>query len=558
MDDSAVASFVGITDAAPHVASYFLNLTGNDVMQAVGLFYDSPDLVSNVSRQGEASTASATAQVGARGGDAADDHGLAHGAPSAGGVEDDEAMARRLQEDDEAMARRLQEEMYGAQGGAGGDGVGEDGVRAPIARRTETLVGPNADWDDQDEVAQQMARIRQRQRGMYNRKIVMSEMATNLSSAARGGGLFGQRRGGPPGTSGSIWNGSDPTAQPSALPQDPVGTQNAAAARTARLAEMYRAPTEIIEDMNWDEAKELGKIEEKWLLINIQDSRVFDCQRLNRDIWKHPTIQSVVKESFVFMQWEKTDYEADQFIRHYFPRKDDMSAYPYIAIVDPRTGEQVKKWSGPPMPEAEDFIMALYDFLDRYSLKIDATNPVAKRKNEKSAHNDIDRMTEEEMLERAIQSSLQPDGNGSAAPIKEEDPDELTKSIGDLKGKGKETEDDDAMQLDEQLNGSTSASTNSVFAGISSTNPHEEPKMEKGVTGRIQFRHSNGRVIRTFRLDDPIRRIFEWLKAEPLEGRGAQAFELKYEGQDLIDKVGQTIKDVGLSGATVMIEYVED
>jgi len=321
---------------------------------------------------------------------------------------------------------------------------------------------------------------------------------------------------------------------------------------------MYRAPTEIIEDMNWDEAKELGKIEEKWLLINIQDSRVFDCQRLNRDIWKHPTIQSVVKESFVFMPWEKTDYEADQFIRHYFPRKDDMSAYPYIAIVDPRTGEQVKKWSGPPMPEAEDFIMALYDFLDRYSLKIDATNPVAKRKNEKSAHNDIDRMTEEEMLERAIQSSLQPDGNGSAAPIKEEDPDELTKSIGDLKGKGKETEDDDAMQLDEQLNGSTSASTNSVFAGISSTNPHEEPKMEKGVTGRIQFRHSNGRVIRTFRLDDPIRRIFEWLKAEPLEGRGAQAFELKYEGQDLIDKVGQTIKDVGLSGATVMIEYVED
>lgn len=47
-------------------------------------------------------------------------------------------------DDDAAMARRLQEEMYG--GNIPGDD--DDGVRAPMARTTETLVGPEADFDD--------------------------------------------------------------------------------------------------------------------------------------------------------------------------------------------------------------------------------------------------------------------------------------------------------------------------------------------------------------------------------------------------------------------------
>ena len=54
--------------------------------------------------------------------------------------------------DDEAMARQMQEELYAAgfasdqtAAGAFGGRVDADGVRAPIARTTETLVGPGAD-----------------------------------------------------------------------------------------------------------------------------------------------------------------------------------------------------------------------------------------------------------------------------------------------------------------------------------------------------------------------------------------------------------------------------
>ena len=68
-------------------------------------------------------------------------------------------------EDDEAMARRLQEEFYGAP--ATSESADAEGIRAPIARTTETLVGPGAyDLDDEGDmraaVLEQM-RARQQQ-----------------------------------------------------------------------------------------------------------------------------------------------------------------------------------------------------------------------------------------------------------------------------------------------------------------------------------------------------------------------------------------------------------
>lgn len=65
-----------------------------------------------------------------------------------------------LVEDDEAMARRLQEELYGATGA--GDVFDSEGIRAPIARTTETLVGPGTyDIDAGDEDDMQAAVLEQ-------------------------------------------------------------------------------------------------------------------------------------------------------------------------------------------------------------------------------------------------------------------------------------------------------------------------------------------------------------------------------------------------------------
>ena len=349
----------------------------------------------------------------------------------------------------------------------------------------------------------------------------------------------------------SIWDESaDADTRRQGLAQA-TGGASEHSSKAARLAELFRPPFELMNQISWDAARDKGKEESKWLLVNVQDPSIFDCQQLNRDIWKHQGIRELVKENFVFMQYSKDDPRGSQYIQYYFPLKDSDAAYPHIAIVDPRTGEQVKVWSGPPVPVAGEFLMQLVEFLDRYSLDVTKKNPVAKRKPEKPKSLDVDRLTEEEMLDMALQNSL---ANNTVQGPKEHDPDDLTKSYENVrKGKGKDVEEENT----EPMNGhARTPVTASPFAQISSTNPHTEPASGPDVT-RIQFRHANGRVVRKFNVNDPVRRIYEWLKAEPFEGKAGVEFDLTGMGKNLIEYLGETIKDAGLSNGTVMVEFLE-
>ncbi len=312
--------------------------------------------------------------------------------------------------------------------------------------------------------------------------------------------------------------------------------------------------------LSWDQARQQGKDGEKWILVNIQDPSIFDCQVLNRDLWKNPSIMDTVKENFIFMQFSKEDPKGSQYVQYYFQDKENQDAYPHVAIVDPRTGEKVKVWSGPPVPKAMDFLMQLHEFLDRYSLKATAKNPVARRKPEAKPETQVERMTEEQMMEMALQASLA----GSEQGKRVYDPDDLTRSVGNLndgRGKGKEIEEDLSSGDDSGerviANGSLAA-TSSPFASISSSSPHAEPPLDPGSITRIQFRHPNGRVVRRFALADHVRRIFEWLKASPLEGKEEVEFELIFMGKNLIEMLDDTIDQAGLKNGTVMIELIEN
>jgi hypothetical protein len=352
----------------------------------------------------------------------------------------------------------------------------------------------------------------------------------------------------------SIWDESADTSSRRQGLSQATGGASEASSKAARLAELFRPPFELMHQVPFDVARDEGKEEMKWILVNVQDPSIFDCQQLNRDIWKDEGIKGLVKENFVFVQYSKDDPRGNQYVQYYFPTKDSEAAYPHIAIVDPRTGEQVKVWSGPPVPNAGEFLMQLVEFLDRYSLDVKKKNPVARRKPEKAKSIDVDRLTEEEMLDLALQNSLA--NNGAVGP-KEDDPDDLTKSFGDIsKGKGKEFEEDSGDA--EPANGDASPSAGaSPFSQILSNNPHDEPDQGPRVT-RIQFRHSNGRVVRRFRVDDTVRRIYEWLKADPLEGKEGVEFDLKGMGKNLIEYLDETIEDAGLKNGTVMVEFIED
>lgn len=262
-----------------------------------------------------------------------------------------------------------------------------------------------------------------------------------------------------------------------------------------------------------------------------------------------------MSENFIFMQYTKDDPRAGQYVNYYFQNRDIEDAYPHIAIVDPRTGEQVKLWSGAPVPKPADFLMDLHEFLDRYSLKAFAKNPVATRKPEKKTK-DVERMTEEEMLEMAMQNSL---ANGGGPSTKDDDPDALTKA--DSKGKNKIIDPDamDTADMGVPANGNAGSSSAAVgaFSQISSTNPHEEPTDPAGST-RIQFRYSGGRQVRKFALADHVRRMYEWLKASPIDGKEGLEFELIFMGKNLIDSLDKSIEEAGLKNGSVMVEFVEE
>ncbi|RDA90118.1 hypothetical protein CP533_2574 [Ophiocordyceps camponoti-saundersi (nom. inval.)] len=531
--DESISTFVSITGASADVARGFVQLAGGDFERAVGLYFENPDLVSGVGAGISGSSnppplpTSERPRLGREDSSGvihiSDDEGPMHIDDDYGEEDENQAGTRALQEEeDAAMAKRLQEELY--QGGQGDDG----GVRAPIARTTETLIAPDPAWGGDDEDMS---------------SAFLEEMRRRRPPPPRSGGPFGQ----------GIWGDGSGGA--------PSTTENGSHAR--RLEDLFRPPYELMTRVPWDEARSLGKEDKKWLLVNLQDMNDFNCQALNRDIWKDQAVRDLIGENFIFMQYDKDYPDAEEYLTFYLPHRshENPDMYPHVSIVDPRTGEQVKVWSGRPFPSAGEFHAELAEFLDRYSLAANSKNPVAKPATRRRQPVDVDRMTEEEMLEMALKNSLVSSGGDGAeatttpAPNNLDDPDALTKSP-ELSAAAQATDKGKAPAMT-----TPTATTRSPFESISSDKPHTEPEPDPASTTRIQFKHPDGRVIRRFRLTDPVRRIYEWLKAEPLAaGRQGVPFELKQmpQGQDLLACLDQSVEETGLKQGTVMVEFIED
>jgi hypothetical protein len=171
-----ISTFVAITGSSADVATGFLEMANGDFERAVALYYENPDLISGV---GAAANQAQQASMGAS------RHNV--GREDASGVihidsddddmnldndsdEDDanaavaHAAALAQEEEDAAMAKRLQEELYSSGGGGGGGPAGEDDVRAPIARTTETLVAPDPTWGADDDMGSHILDQLRRQR----------------------------------------------------------------------------------------------------------------------------------------------------------------------------------------------------------------------------------------------------------------------------------------------------------------------------------------------------------------------------------------------------------
>lgn len=156
MADEPLSTFIELTGASPAQAQQYLSLADDSVEQAIQLFFETGGSLATGAPPASAPSQSAPRLPPNRSrGYAEDEDGVVHLDSDDEGEEDDDfdmggtdeaaPTGGHSVEDDEAMARRMQEEMYAA---AGRD---SEGVRAPIARQTQTLVGPGSEAYGGDE-----------------------------------------------------------------------------------------------------------------------------------------------------------------------------------------------------------------------------------------------------------------------------------------------------------------------------------------------------------------------------------------------------------------------
>lgn len=298
--------------------------------------------------------------------------------------------------------------------------------------------------------------------------------------------------------------------------------------REQRLALLFRPPFDLMTKMNLDSAKVKARKKNKWMMINIQDSGVFQCQALNRDLWSSKEVKSLVKSNFVFLQYQYDSRNAQPYINFYGIHSKD--ALPHIAILDPMTGERLKQWNRT-VPNPEIFIKEVNEFLGSFSLDPNAANPTVK---EPTPEIDPTTLTEEQQMKLAIEQSL---GNSSAEPIA-------------LDG------EEDAQDTSEVVPAQEESAPD-AFSNIKAVK-HEEPANKPGVTTRIQVRTGDGRrIVRRFELQDPVRRIYEVIKSE-IEGFDHCRFTLSdHQREDLIDKLDMTIEDAALKNSSLLLETAD-
>ncbi|CAL9730701.1 UBX domain-containing protein 5 [Monosporozyma unispora] len=299
-----------------------------------------------------------------------------------------------------------------------------------------------------------------------------------------------------------------------------------------RLARLFRPPFEIMSKLTLDGARAKGRRQGKmkWIMINIQDNGIFQCQALNRDVWSSRRVKRLVKRNFIFLQYQYESRLAEQYLNYY--NLHDKDLLPHIAILDPMTGERMKKWDTY-LPSEDEFLKEINEFLDEFSLDPAASNPLVK---EKTPELDPTTMTEEQQMDMAIRESL------TASP----------------KQSSEEVETIETTVPQPEIQEAEEQTASDPFNAIKPVK-HVEPDNKPGISTRIQIRTGDGnRFVRRFNCqEDTVQTIYEVVKTE-LPGYETSHFTLSdHQRHNLLEKLSQSIEDAGLKNSSLLLEATE-
>lgn len=136
------------------------------------------------------------------------------------------------------------------------------------------------------------------------------------------------------------------------------------------LNSLFAAPS-FSDKRQWYECLQTGKDSQRWVFVNIQHKEVFECHRLNRDLWSDETVIEIMTANFVFWQRDTDSTEGSVFCQRYKVDVNDKTNLPFLCVVDPRTGQLIKSWTSGAWTRGGPHVAAdfLYSFLDRNSLQ---------------------------------------------------------------------------------------------------------------------------------------------------------------------------------------------
>lgn len=130
------------------------------------------------------------------------------------------------------------------------------------------------------------------------------------------------------------------------------------AALPSRLSELFRPPVDISFCGSFQAARDYAKEQNRWLIVNVQDMNDFNCQILNRDIWSSEKLREIIKKYFIFLQVAIDNVDGHRFQVFY-----GLTVFPYIGIIDPRTGEEKLSYKEGFNKTLNEFTSELRDYL---------------------------------------------------------------------------------------------------------------------------------------------------------------------------------------------------
>lgn len=197
-----------------------------------------------------------------------------------------------------------------------------------------------------------------------------------------------------------------------------------AASRQQPLSRLFRPPVELLFDgantdpaNAFEAAKKTACEKGKWLLVSLQSNAQFASLRLNTDLWSEEAVKALIRSHFIFLQVEANSLGGQQLRTFY-----NVSGAPHIAILDPRTGEQIFKWTQEQLdslqkgaaPASKEWLKTVNDFLAQQSKGNSKSKGLGANKSSTSSstagagapRSSVHELSEEEQMKLAIEASL--------------------------------------------------------------------------------------------------------------------------------------------------------